>query len=166
MILRIVNEECCVIQSWNETNYGRMVLLINNTSRYYTHIISAKCISHCCFQLRTKIRLNKYFLHIRHINRHIRNNLRIPFGYQLYQVWPAITTPGRLITKFTYRRTTQARRSPIQVLTQLIVEVKQQLGALVPGWVTDWHVLFVHEWTKPDTVDSQRVCANCVGCVG
>ena len=59
----------------------------------------------------------------------------------------------------------------------LLVEVKQQLGALVPGWVTVWHVLFFHEWvmvwaflecqlrTKPDTVDSQRVCANIVGCV-
>ena len=27
----------------------------------------------------------------------------------------------------------------------LHVEAKQQLGALVPGWVTVWHVLFLHE---------------------
>ena len=57
----------------------------------------------------------------------------------------------------------------------LLVGVKQQLGALLPGWVTVWHVLFFHEGamvraflgcqlrTKPDTVDRQRVCASCVG---
>ena len=59
----------------------------------------------------------------------------------------------------------------------LLVEVKHQLGALVPGWVTVWHVLLFNKWimvwtflecqlqTKFDTVDSKRVCANCVGCV-
>ena len=28
----------------------------------------------------------------------------------------------------------------------LLVEVKQELASLVPGWVTVWHVLFSHEW--------------------
>ena len=56
----------------------------------------------------------------------------------------------------------------------VLVEVKQQLWVLVPGWVTICHVLFFHEWvmvwafmgcqlrTKHDTVNNQRICANCV----
>jgi hypothetical protein len=45
---------------------------------------------------------------------------------------------------------------------KLLLEVNQQLVASVPKWVTLCHVLR----TKPDTVDSHRVCTNCVGWVG
>ena len=69
----------------------------------------------------------QYLRHIWHINRHIRHNLRIPFGYQPYQVWSAIDTPGRLIPSLTHGRTTHARRSPIQVLTHLIVAYLPQV---------------------------------------
>ena len=44
-------------------------------------------------------------------------------AYQ-YQFWSAIDTPGRLIPSLTQGRTTNARWSPIQVITYLIIAYK------------------------------------------